>query len=560
MEKNVLGLIFFLIRQPNDTTLFSNEFILLLKNLHMTNHYDIIIIGTGSGGSTMAYKLAPTGKRILILERGGFIPKEKENWDPHEVVTNGRYRPKEDWYDKDDKPFKPFIHYNVGGNSKMYGAALFRFRESDFEEVKHYGGVSPEWPLKYDVFENYYEQAEKLYSVHGKRGVDPSEPFANAEYPLPPLAYEPLIKDLEGKMKRLGLCPFPLPMGVKLPQDYTETEAPVVLENFDGFPDLTDSKADGQVMCLRPALKNKNVTLMTHAYVEKLTTDDSGERVIAAVAIIDGEKIKFSADVFIVACGAVNSATLFLRSANEMHPNGLANSSDQVGRNLMLHHNGCLVAFTNKKNDCVFQKSLGIADFYHRADDSEFPLGEIQLMGRNDPDTVNWMGETLFPGKPYAELKEKSIDFWLTAEDLPSHDNRVTLRNDGTIKVDYTRTNYTAFLKLKGKLKEIFVKLGEVDPDYKDVKWGGYDLDVSGMSHQNGTLRFGNDPKRSVLDLNCKTHDLENVYVVDASFFPSCGAFNPALTIAANALRVGDHLINDVFKSQSNMVIETAMM
>ena len=517
----------------------------------MTNHYDIIIIGTGSGGSTIAHKLAPTGKRILILERGGFIPKEKENWDPHEVVTNGRYRSKEDWYDKDDKPFKPFIHYNVGGNSKMYGAALFRFRESDFEEVAHYGGVSPQWPLKYDVYENYYEQAEKLYSVHGKRGIDPSEPGAYTEYPLPALPYEPLIKDLEGKLCRLGLRPFPLPMGVRLPQDYSATETPVVLENFDGFPDLTDSKADGQVMCLRPALKNKNVTLMTHAYVEKLLTDIKGNKVKEVLVWINGEKVKFSADVFIVACGAVNSAALFLRSANEMHPNGLANSSDQVGRNLMLHHNGCLVAFTNKKNDCVFQKSLGLADFYHGADNSDFPLGEIQLMGRNDPDTILWMGETLFPGKSYQELKEKSIDFWLTAEDLPSPDNRVTLRNDGTIKVNYTRTNYTAYEKLKDKLKEIFVKLGELDPDYKDVKWGGYDLDVSGMSHQNGTLRFGIDPKTSVLDLNCKTHDLENVYVADASFFPSCGAFNPALTIAANALKVGDHLINDVFKMNS---------
>jgi choline dehydrogenase-like flavoprotein len=464
------------------------------------------------------------------------------------VVTLGRYRPKEDWYDKDDKPFKPFIHYNVGGNSKFYGAALFRLRESDFEEVKHYGGLSPAWPLKYQVYENYYEQAEKLYSAHGKRGIDPSEPFANAEYPLPPLAYEPLIQDLENKMRRLGLRPFPLPMGVKLPQDYTTTESPVVLENFDGFPDLTDSKADGQVMCLRPALKNKNVTLMPYAYVEKLLTNSSGDKVTEAVAIVNGEKIKFSADIFIVACGAVNSAALFLRSANDMHTTGLANSSGQVGRNLMLHHNGCLVAFTKKKNDCVFQKSLGIADFYHGADDSEFPLGEIQLMGRNDADTILWMGETLFPGKTYAELKEMSIDFWLTAEDLPSPENRVTLRKDGTIKVNYTRTNYTAYEKLKNKLKEIFVKLGELDADYKDVKWGGYDLDVSGMSHQNGTLRFGSNPKTSVLDLNCKTHDLENVYVVDASFFPSCGAFNPALTIAANTLRVGDHLISDIFK------------
>ncbi len=537
-----------------------NGFNLQLKSFSMTHHYDIIIIGTGSGGSTIAHKLAPTGKKILILERGGFIPKEKENWDPHEVVTKGRYRPKEDWYDKDDKPFKPYIHYNVGGNSKMYGAALFRFRTSDFEEVQHYGGISPEWPLKYDVYEPYYTLAEKLYSVHGKRGVDPSEPPAKTEYPLPPLSYEPLILDLEAKMKEIGLKPFPLPMGVRLPQDYTATESPVVLENFDGFPDLTDSKADGQVMCLRPALKNKNVTLLTQAYVEKLVTDEAGEKVTGAIVILNGERTKFNAGIFIVACGAVNSAALFLRSANEKHPEGLANSSGQVGRNLMLHHNGCLVAFTRKKNDCVFQKSLGLADYYHGADDSKYPLGEIQLMGRNDPDTILWMGETLFPGKSYTELKEMSIDFWLTAEDLPSPANRVTLRNDRTIKVDYTRTNYTAFEKLKGKLKAIFEKLGDLDPDYKDVQWGGYDLDVSGMSHQNGTLRFGTDAKTSVLDINCKTHDLENVYVVDASFFPSCGAFNPALTIAANALRVGDHIINTVLNSPAAVITEAAVV
>ncbi len=524
----------------------------------MTNHYDIIIIGTGSGGSTIAYKLATAGKKILILERGGFIPKEKENWDPHEVVTKGRYRPGEEWYDKDDKPFKPYIHYNVGGNSKMYGAALFRFRESDFEEVQHYGGKSPAWPFDYETLQDYYSAAEQLYSVHGKRGVDPSEPPAAEDYPHPPLPYEPLILDLEKKLCNLGLSPFPLPMGVKLPQDYTATESPVVLENFDGFPDLTDSKADGQVMCLRPALKNKNVTLLTQAYVERLETDESGNKVTKVITDVKGEKIIFSGDTIIVACGAVNSAALLLRSASEKHPTGLANSSDQVGRNLMLHHNGCLVAFTKKKNDCVFQKSLGLADFYHSAEDSEFPLGEIQLMGRNDPDTILWMGQSLFPGKTYQELKEMSIDFWLTAEDLPHPENRVSIRKDGTIKVEYTRTNYTAFEKLKEKLKQIFERLGEKDPDYRDVKWGGYDLDVSGMSHQNGTLRFGNNPATSVLDLNCKAHDLDNLYVVDASFFPSCGAFNPALTIAANALRVGDHIIAEVLNKKNNTILQHA--
>ena len=512
-------------------------------------HYDIIIIGTGSGGSTMAYKLAPSGKKILILERGGFIPKEKENWDAHEVVNVGRYRPNDVWLDQDDKPFKPFIHYNVGGNSKMYGAALFRFRESDFENVNHYGGVSPEWPLKYDIYEPYYTVAEKLYSVHGKRGADPSEPWATAEYPLPPLAYEPLIEGLTAKMEQIGLQPFPLPMGVKLPQDYTATEAPVLLENFDGFPDPTDSKADGHVMALRPALKNKNVTLLTNAYAEKLDTDESGMRVTKVHVNRKGENLLFTADMVIVACGAVNSAALLLRSSNKKHPAGLANSSGQVGRNLMLHHNGCLVAFTKDKiNDCVFQKSLGLADFYHGADDSELPLGEIQLMGRNDPDTILWLAEKIFPGKPYSDLKKMTIDFWLTAEDLPSQENRVTLTAEGQIKVIYKPTNYSAYERLKIKLKEVMAAVGRLDDRFKDIQWAGYDLDISGMSHQNGTCRFGNDPSNSVLDLHCKAHDVQNLYIVDASFFPSCGAFNPSLTIAANALRVGDHILNDVFK------------
>jgi choline dehydrogenase-like flavoprotein len=516
----------------------------------MSHHYDIIIIGTGSGGSTISYKLASSGKKILILERGGFIPKEKENWDPHQVVTVGRYRPNDTWLDGENKPFKPFIHYNVGGNSKMYGAALFRFRESDFEQVQHHGGSSPEWPLKYAIYEPYYTIAEQLYSAHGKRGIDPSEPWATNEYPLPPFPYEPLIKDLNALMEQVGLRPFPLPMGIKLPQDFTQTEAPVLLENFDGFPDPTDSKADGQVVALRPALMNKNVTLLTHAYVERLETDAGGTKVTRVVADVKGERMVFHADIIIIACGAVNSAALMLRSANDKHPNGLANSSDQVGRNLMLHHNGCLVAFTKDRiNDCVFQKSLGLADFYHGADNSEYPLGEIQLMGRNDPDTILWLAENIYPGKTYEELKQMTIDFWLTSEDLPAPENRVTLTRDGQIKVFYSRNNYTAYEKLKDKLKEVFVKIGALDDRFKGIQWAGYDLDISGMSHQNGTMRFGNDPATSVLDLNCKAHDLENLYVVDASFFPSCGAFNPSLTIAANALRVGDHILRDVFNT-----------
>jgi choline dehydrogenase-like flavoprotein len=509
-------------------------------------HYDYIIIGTGIGGSVLALKLAETYKSILILERGGFIPKEQENWDAKAVFTEGRYRPDESWYDENDKAFKPFIHYNVGGNSKMYGGAMFRFRETDFEEVEHYGGTSPKWDLSYQDFKKYYTEAEGLFSVHGTRGSDPTEPIENRAYPFPALDYEADIQKLSDRLEEIGLKPFPIPLAVSLPQDSQKNVPAVNIENFDGFPDPTEAKAEGYTVGLKPILNKENVTLITQAYVSKLVTDTEGKRVVKVIALVDGIEQEFVSDNVIVACGAVNSAALLLRSANEKHPNGLANGSGMVGRNLMLHHNGCLVAFIKGPNNSLLQKSFGLADYYHKGADGSFPLGEIQLMGRNDPDTINWLAKDIFPGKSYEELKAHSIDFWLTAEDLPSPENRVTLREDGSIRITYQRNNYEAFNRLKEALKKIFEDLGKIDTDYVDTIWEGYDLDVSGMSHQNGTLRFGSDPNTSVLNLNCKAHELDNLYVVDASFFPSCGAFNPSLTIVANALRVAEHIKREI--------------
>ncbi len=420
---------------------------------------------------------------------------------------------------------------------------MFRFRERDFKEVKHYGGKSTAWPFGYETLEKYYDESEKLFSVHGLRGSDPTESPTSMEYPRPHLPFEPLTLELSSQLKSIGLNPFPLPMAIRLPQDDNKNASPVLLENFDGFPDPTDSKANGQTSCLNKALAYFNVTLITNAFVNRILTNVEGNLATGVEVVIEDEKVVFDAGLVFTACGAINSAALFLRSANEKHPNGLANSSGLVGKNLMLHHNGCLVAFTKKNNDCKFQKSFGLADFYNGATDSEYPLGEIQLMGRNDPDTILWMGSTLYPDKSYEELRASSIDFWLTAEDLPSTNNQVSLKEDGSIKVSYDRTNYTAYERLKDKLKETFVRLGEIDSDYKDVQWGGYDLDVSGVSHQNGTLKMGTDPSESVVNIHCQTHDIPNLFVCDASFFPSCGAFNPALTLIANSLRVGDYVV-----------------
>jgi choline dehydrogenase-like flavoprotein len=512
----------------------------------MNKNYDIIIIGSGAGGGTLAYKLAPSGKKILILERGDYIPKEKENWDPKEVFTNGRYRTTEKWFDKNDQPFSPYTHYAVGGNTKMYGAAMFRLRESDFQETKHFGGISPAWPVRYQEFEPFYTEAEKLYSVHGERGIDPTEPKTKAAYPFPPLKHEPSMQELFDNIRGLGYRPFPLPIGVRLGENGKEGSSPVHLSNFDGFPDPTEAKADAQVVSLKQALKAPNITLLTRAHVDKLITDKSGKRISVVEVTRDGEKISFESDLVVLAAGAVNSAAILLRSHNRLAPTGLANSSGLVGRNYMLHQNGCVINFSKKLNTSQFQKSFSLSDFYHKAEDSEFPLGAIQLMGKNDPDTVLDLAKDHFPGKSFEELSSHSIDFWITSEDLPDYNNQVTLRKDGSIKTIYTVNNREAYDRLKKKLHQVLDKLAEKDSQFCNAVRVGYDLGVSGVSHQMGTLKFGKDPKTSVLDTNCKAHDLDNLYAVDASFFVSSGAYNPSLTIIANALRVGKHLIDRI--------------
>src|SRR5213594_1868051 len=361
------------------------------------HHYDVIIIGTGAGGGTLAYRLAPSGKKILLLERGDFVPREKQNWDSRAVVVDGRYNNVEPWRDINGKEFVPGAHYFVGGNTKFYGAALVRLRKQDFGEMRHHGGISAAWPLNYEDLEPYYTEAEYLYQVHGIRGEDPTEPPASKPYRFPPVSHEWRIQQLSDDLKRLGHRPFHLPVGVLLDEQNPQKSKCIRCSTCDGFPCLVEAKADAHVICVEPALEHSNVALITKSKVTRLETDSSGRTITKVHVDHDGVPETYSADIVVSSCGAVNSAALLLRSANDKHPNGLANASDQVGRNLMLHHKGCLVAFTKKKNDCVFQKSLGIADFYHGAEDSDLPLGEIQLMGRNDPDTILWLAQDIFP-------------------------------------------------------------------------------------------------------------------------------------------------------------------
>jgi choline dehydrogenase-like flavoprotein len=507
--------------------------------------YDIILIGTGAGGGTVAHQLASSGKKILILERGDFLPRERENWDMYEV-TKGRYRTQEKWYDADNQPFAPYMHYWVGGQTKVYGGALLRLRESDFKEVKHYGGISPAWELSYQDFEPYYTQAEKLYSVHGERGADPCEPPSQEPYPFPALVQEPKMQEMHEALQKLGYQSFTMPVGVRMSEDKKISGSKNILSMFDGFPDLTEAKADSHIVGINYALQFPNVTLITNALVEKLKTDARGRKITEVVVNRNGEQLSFQGDTIIVSCGAINSAALLLRSANDQHPKGLGNSSGLLGRNLMIHNNGVFLAITDTHNSSVFQKSFGLTDFYHRAPDSELPLGIIQTMGKADPDAVLGSAQDLFPNESFESLSARTMDFFLTAEDLPLYENQVVLRKDGSIQTIYTQNNLEAYQRLWKKWETILTEIAEKTEVIKNPKFVGFKLGSGGVSHQNGTMKFGSNPQNSVLDLNCKAHDLDNLYVVDGSFFVSSGAVNPSLTIMANALRVSEHLLKIV--------------
>ncbi|MGE5096733.1 MAG: GMC oxidoreductase [Betaproteobacteria bacterium] len=514
----------------------------------MAQPYDVIIIGTGAGGGTLAWRLAPTGKRILLLERGDFLPRERENWDAHAVFVDERYRAPETWHGGDGRAFKPGIHYCVGGNTKVYGAALFRLRREDFGEIRHHGGLSPAWPLGYDDFEPHYTRAEQLYQVHGQHGIDPTEPPASRPYPHPPVSHEPAIRKLHDRMVEHGYHPFSLPLGILLDERDGRPaydSACVRCDAFDGFPCLVRGKADAQVICVEPALRHPNVTLQTRSLVTRLETDASGRRVTRVVVDHDGVPESHSADIVVVACGAINSAALLLRSANERHPRGLANGSDMVGRHYMRHNNSALLAISREPNPTVFQKTLALNDFYFRADDWDYPLGHMQMLGKSHGASIRGQVPAVaavLPDMSFDLVARHAVDFWLTSEDLPDPRNRVTLDTGGGIVLHLHENNMEAHQRLRAKLTEMLPRIACHPHLFDRSIYLGKDIPIGGTAHQCGTLRFGRDPASSVLDIHCRAHDLDNLYVVDASFFVSCGAVNPSLTIMANALRVGDHL------------------
>jgi choline dehydrogenase-like flavoprotein len=541
-------------------------------NVEPIEHYDVIVIGSGAGGGTLTYRLAPSGKRILLLERGSHVPREKDNWNPKAVNVDGRYQTKETWRDSSGKELHPHTNYFVGGNTKFYGAALFRLRKEDFGEIKHHGGLSPAWPISYDELEPYYGEAERLYHVHGTRGEDPTEPPASTAYPHAAVSHETRIQQLSDDFQRLGLRPFHTPLGIMLDEvsgprasrnghagghdvlpliQVAPSSRCIRCDTCDGFPCLLNAKSDAQTCAIEPALRHSNVSLLTDACVERLETSASG-REVSRVVVRHGEELRtFSADIVVAACGAINSAALLLRSANDQHPRGLANRSDLVGRHYMGHVNSILMALSKCPNPTVFQKTMSLNDFYLGTPEWPYPMGHISFVGKLDGQTLKAGAPAIAPGWSLDLMARHSLDFWLTSEDLPDPNNRVTLDRDGQIVLSYQPNNEEGHKRLIAKLKELMRQQSKCAVHGHECHQGlfarnlyvGQRIPLAGVAHQVGTARFGRDPRSSVLNVDCRAHDVENLYVVDGSFFVSSGAVNPALTIMANALRVGDHIL-----------------
>ena len=494
----------------------------------MANGFDVVIIGSGVGGGCIAHVLAPTGARIVILERGSRLPREMRNWDPEAVYADAAYKSDERWVDGSGRAFRPGQFYYVGGHTKVFGATMFRFRREDFAAMEHEGGLSPAWPIDYDTLEPYYARAERLFGVHGEAGADPTEPPRSGPYPHPPLRHNPVIAALAERLREQGLRPFPMPSSV---QDH-EGGACVRCNTCDGFPCRLGAKGDAETRLIDPVLQHENVALRTEAQVVRLRADANGRRVVAA-EMTDGTAVQ--GGLFVLAAGAVNSAAILLRSVHAKHPDGLANASGTVGRHYMNHNCTAVMAVRPfRANRETFQKTLAVNDFYLDDGKGGPPLGNIQLLGKIMEPMLR--GEIRrVPRWARAWLAAHSVDWYAMSEDLPHPESRVRVQGDGAIVLDWRRTNIAAHRTLVAKARRMLRAAG-----FPIVLTKAFSKETP--SHQCGTVRFGRDPAEAPLDPFCKAFDLDNLYVVDASFFPSSAAVNPALTVAAQALRAGEHI------------------
>lgn len=483
---------------------------------------DVVIIGSGMGGAAVARALRDTDARVLVIERGDFLPREAANASPEAVFREHRYANAEPWLDaRTGRPFTPGVYYWVGGCTKMYGACLPRFRVEDFQGRPLAEGKAHPWPIGYDDLEPYYGQVEQAFRVHGGPG-DPTDPPRTADYPYPPVEHEPAVRDFAEALRRQGLNPFQMPQGI----DLRDGGSCVRCRTCDGFPCPYGAKSDAETCGVRPALAAGRVRLLTNTRVTALQLGQSVARVDRIEATRDGRPVIVRADRVVLAAGAVNTAALLMRS-------GVEDASGQLGRNYMVHNSTFMIGIDPRRtNRTYFQKTLGINDWYNAGGDLRHPLGNLQMLGK----LQGGMVKALYPYLPQSILDatmRRSMDVYLTTEDLALPDNRIDLTPAGQIRVRWTPSNMSAHRELVARARSALRRAG-----YPVVLTRRMGIETN--SHQCGTARMSHSPQDGVVDPDQRVHSVDNLWLADSSVFCSSAAVNPALTIAALATRMVD--------------------
>lgn len=500
--------------------------------------YDAIVIGSGFGGAMTAYQLVRAGMRVLMLERGDWVPRTPENWGLQGSIDLTPF------YDK-SSPLRVLkggnkktmgLYSCVGGPSVFYGGVSFRFRERDFEpnpEITGHSGA--EWPLRYSDLEPYYTHAETILNISGETGTDPTEPPRSAPYPQGPAPLADISRRVKKGAEHFGLRPFQLPLAI----NYSDgmRNGCVNCPTCDTYACAISAKNDLSVMVL-PALIKDGLTLKTNAVVTRLLATNGRIHAVEYADKTSGERAHFEADRVILSAGALASPQLLLASGLQAkNPGGSV-----IGRYLMRHVNAIVFGIFPEQADKEnrFHKQLAILDYYFGYPGSSFrKLGSLQQMPTPSKGLVQqaipgFLGKWVSQGVPLL------TGLLAIAEDQPQFSNCIAIDSSqkdvfglpqAVITHRYSKRDLAALQMLTGAAKKIMSRSGALTH---------YVHHIRTFSHAVGTVRMGVNPTQSALDEYCRFRGIDNLYVVDGSFMPTSAALNPSLTIAANALRVGE--------------------
>jgi choline dehydrogenase-like flavoprotein len=481
------------------------HFVLSNKDLNC----DAVVIGTGLGGSSFAYGLSRRGFSVVVVDEGKPIQPDPHDLSPIHVARFG------------EKPY-------IGGLSKFYGAAMYRLREMDFRPVQMEAGISPGWPISYSELEPYYADAERLYKVHGSSENDPTEPPRSTPWPHGPIPHQGPVSELVSRLTQRANVPVSyIPRA--LDYDPAGGGTCVLCRHCDAYFCPRDAKVDAEIGALRPAVGTGLVDVLHDTMCLRVLTTPDGKRAAGIRVRRGGDEFTIQARIVAISAGVMGTPVMLWRSRSDKHPQGLANGSGTLGRNFAAHTQGWLFAIKPGVQRVPFhQKTFAIHAFYNDAPDWPYPTGAIQSAGYIEPLGISRRY------RPFAAMMmHNSFHAFLMTEGIPGQETGFDLTDTGATLRNPPRQNVKTFATLRRHAKRLF-------------RAAGYPVYATGVFekgwHGVGTARMGDDPASSVIDPSCKAHDVDGLYVVDASALPSPGAVNTGLTIAANALRVATHV------------------